>query len=71
MMRQREGGGRQSLKHIDGDVPMCMRNRGKYDEVKPKKTEKKREVKVEADNDFVTLTVTYQCACETKMKKAD
>ena len=37
-----EGGGRQSLKHIDGDVPKCMRNKGEDDEMKSKKTENAR-----------------------------
>ena len=55
---------------IDGDVPMCTSNKDKDDELKSKKTEK-RMVKAEADNDFVTLTVTYTCARETKMKKTD
>ena len=36
------GGGRQGLKHIDGDVPMCMRNKGKDVELKSQKTEKVR-----------------------------
>ena len=27
-------------KHIDGDVPMCMRNKGKDDELKSNKAEK-------------------------------
>ena len=35
-----KGRSRQSLKHIDGDVPMCTRNKGKDDELKSKKTEK-------------------------------
>ena len=26
-------------------------------------------MKAEADNEFVTLRVTYRCACETKRKK--
>ena len=37
-----KGGGRQSLKHIDGDVPVCVRNKGNDDELKLKKTEKAR-----------------------------
>ena len=37
-----KSGGKQSLKHIDGDVPMCTRNEGKDDELKSKKTEKAR-----------------------------
>ena len=36
------GGGRQSLKHIDGDVPMCMRNKDKDVEMKSKEIERSR-----------------------------
>ena len=35
-------GGRQSLKHIDGDVPMCMRNKDKDVALKSKKIERSR-----------------------------
>ena len=36
------GGGRQSLKHIDGDVPMCMRDKDKDVEMKSKEIERSR-----------------------------
>ena len=65
-----KGGGRQSLKHIDGDVLMCMRNEGKDDELKSEKTEK-REVKAEAENDFDTLTVTYQTQMKNGLKSKE
>ena len=37
-----EGGGRQSLKYTDGDVPMCMRNKDKDVGMKSKEIEKSR-----------------------------
>ena len=33
------GGGRQSLKHVDGDVPVCMCNKDEDVGMKSKKTE--------------------------------
>ena len=36
------GGGRQSLKHIHGDVPMCMRNEDKDVEMKSKEIGRSR-----------------------------
>ena len=39
---RRKGGGRQSLKHIDGDVPMCMRNEDKDVRMKSKEIERTR-----------------------------
>ena len=37
-----KGGSRQSLKHIDGDVPTCMRNIDEENELKSKENEKSR-----------------------------
>ena len=35
-----KGGGRQRLKHVDGDVPLCMRSKDEGRESKPKQMEK-------------------------------
>ena len=35
-----KGESRQSFKHIDGDIPMCMRGKDRYVELKPKKIER-------------------------------
>ena len=62
------GGSTQGLRHIDGDVPMCMRNEDKDAGMNSKEIEKEREEKVEADIDIVTLKVTYHCVRDGKMK---
>ena len=37
-----KGGSRQNLKHIDGDVPMCMRNQDKDVDLNTNKYERRR-----------------------------
>ena len=49
------GAGRQSLKHIDGDVPMCMRNKDKGFGMKSKKIEKN------AEEDIVIVSLKVTC----------
>ena len=44
-----KGGGRQSLKHIDGDVPMCMRNRDEEHGLESKQKEKSSSNRAKAE----------------------
>ena len=64
-----EGGGRQKLKHADGDFPLCMRRESGDSEKKWVKTKiRKEEEEEEVDSNFETLTVTCHWVCEDLMK---
>ena len=55
-----ESGGRQKYKHVDSDLPLCMRSKGDEVEVKMKENEKTQEEEAEADKNFDMLTVTFR-----------
>ena len=64
-----KGGGRQNLKHIDGDVPRCMCKNDKDVQLKSKKDLKERKEKAEADIAIVILMVMYQYVLRMKVEE--